>query len=158
MLEKVLKKKGEAFDLYVKTTPSFLPFKGLSFLKAVISVLVLDMIWLGYAFNSFYVNQAKNVARIINVDGKLGFDTLYWAAGFVYFFIPLGIAYFACFLSKTRSMAFFQGALLGLIMYTVYEFTNLALVKNWPLEMALLDILWGPILCGLSAAFAFNKK
>ena len=158
MLEKVLKKKGEAFDLYVKTTPSFLPFKGLSFLKAVISVLVLDMIWLGYAFNSFYVNQAKNVARITNVDGKLGFDTLYWAAGFVYFFIPLGITYFACFLSKTRSMALFNGALLGLIMYTVYEFTNLALIKNWPLEMALLDILWGPILCGLSAAFAFNKK
>ncbi|MDC0255845.1 DUF2177 family protein, partial [Bacteriovoracales bacterium] len=158
MLEKVLKNKGEAFDLYVKTTPSFLPFKGLSFLKAVISVLVLDMIWLGYAFNSFYVNQAKSVARIINVDGKLGFDTLYWAAGFVYFFIPLGITYFACFSSKTRSMAFFKGALLGLIMYTVYEFTNLALIKNWPLEMALLDILWGPILCGLSASFAFNKK
>ena len=77
---------------------------------------------------------------------------------FVYFFIPLGISYFACSGSKTRSMAFFKGALFGLVMYTIYEFTNLALIKNWPLEMALLDILWGPALCGLSAMVGFKKE
>ena len=161
MLEKVLKKKGQAFEDYVKTTPSFLPFKmsGLvSFFKVVISVLILDMIWLGNLFNQFYVTQAKKVARIIETNGNLSFDTLYWAAGFVYIFIPLGISYFACSGSKTRSMAFFKGALFGLFMYTIYEFTNLALIKNWPLEMALLDILWGPILCGLSAMVGFKKE
>ena len=160
MLEKVLKKKGEAYEKYVESTPSFLPFKSLdliSFFKILLSVLILDMIWLGNLFNQFYVKQAQKVARIIESNGKMSFDTLYWAAGLVYFFIPLGIAYFACAESKTRSMAFFKGALLGLIMYTVYEFTNLALIKNWPLEMALLDILWGPILCGLSAMIGFKK-
>ena len=160
MLEKVLKKKGEAFEEYVKTTPSFVPFKKeglICFFKVLASVLVLDMIWLGNLFNQFYVTQAKSVARIIESNGKLGFDTLYWAAGLVYFFIPLGISYFACSGAKSRSMAFFRGALLGLVMYTIYEFTNLALIKNWPLEMALIDILWGPILCGLSAMVGFKK-
>ena len=115
------------------------------------------MIWLGNLFNQFYVTQAKSVARIVELNGNLGFDTLYWAAGLVYFFIPLGISYFACEGAKSRSMAFFRGALLGLVMYTIYEFTNLALIKNWPLEMALIDILWGPILCGLSAMIGFKK-
>ena len=36
-----------------------------------------------------------------------------------------------------------QGFLLGLCMYGVYDFTVLALFKDYTLQMALVDTLWG---------------
>ena len=37
----------------------------------------------------------------------------------------------------------FYGALFGLVTYSAYDLTNLATLKNWPLEIALIDIVWG---------------
>lgn len=61
-------------------------------------------------------------------------------------------------ISKTRIEAFFRGALFGLILYAVYQFTNIALVKNWPLKMALVDLMWGSVLCGLTGFLTWKKS
>mgnify|MGYP000598136462 CR=1 FL=1 len=81
-----------------------------------------------------------------------------WAAAGVYVFIPLGIQFFALSKNvKTRLDATFKASIYGLTLYTVYEFTNIALLKSWPLEMAIVDIIWGPILCGVTAFICFKK-
>lgn len=157
MLDELLKEKKEEFDNHVKSVPTLFPFNSwhlIVFAKGLAATLFLDFLWLGKAFQGFYVEQSKHLARVL--DGK--FDALPWAVILVYIVIPLGIVCFASFSSKSRSMALFKGAVYGLLLYTTYEFTNLALIKDWPLEMALLDILWGPILCGLAAGFAFKNK
>jgi uncharacterized membrane protein len=46
---------------------------------------------------------------------------------------------------------FMEAFLLGIGVYTVYETTNYALFKNWPLQMVIMDILWGGILFVLVA-------
>jgi uncharacterized membrane protein len=36
--------------------------------------------------------------------------------------------------------------LLGMGIYGVYEFTNLATLSNWPLSLVIMDTLWGGVL------------
>jgi uncharacterized membrane protein len=38
------------------------------------------------------------------------------------------------------------GALFGLITYATYDLTNLATLKNWPLLVTVVDLIWGTML------------
>jgi steroid 5-alpha reductase family enzyme/uncharacterized membrane protein len=157
ILEEELKNRGPEFQTYFNEVSCILPFQKkhfVVFLKVTGVTLFLDFIWLGNLFNDFYVEQSKHIARINNGH----FDALPWATFLVYIIIPLGVSCFAIFCSNSRSMALFKGIFYGLILYCTYEFTNLALIKDWPIEMALLDIAWGPILCGAGAFLSYSNN
>jgi uncharacterized membrane protein len=38
------------------------------------------------------------------------------------------------------------GALFGLITYATYDLTNLTTIKDWPLLVTLVDLIWGTLL------------
>ena len=42
-----------------------------------------------------------------------------------------------------------KGIVFGLVAYGTYDLTNYATLKNWPLSVTLLDLVWGTILTGL---------
>ena len=44
------------------------------------------------------------------------------------------------------------GAFLGLVAYGTYDLTNMATLKDWPRDFAIVDIIWGPFVSGVSAA------
>lgn len=58
----------------------------------------------------------------------------------------------------TYGEAFLIGATAGILAVTVYGVTNYALFKDWSLRLALLEIVWGPVLGGLSGAFVLWLK
>lgn len=43
------------------------------------------------------------------------------------------------------------GAVLGLTAYGTYEFTSLAIMKDWVWSMSVIDTLWGGVLTAVSA-------
>ena len=45
--------------------------------------------------------------------------------------------------------ALLYGALLGLISYATYDLTNLATLKDWPLVVTIVDLIWGTVLGGV---------
>ena len=47
--------------------------------------------------------------------------------------------------------ALIGGALLGLLAYGTYEFTNYATLRDWTAEQVAVDTLWGAALTGVSA-------
>jgi uncharacterized membrane protein len=47
------------------------------------------------------------------------------------------------------------GAMFGFFTYATYDLTNLATLKNWPLVIVVVDILWGVCLCALVALLSF---
>jgi steroid 5-alpha reductase family enzyme/uncharacterized membrane protein len=151
MLEKFLAKKGELFEQYKKkVTRKIIPFdlKDLSAFLLLIAILsILDGIWLGYLLQDFYIKETKHIALIVGNS----WQPVMWAVVGVYFCIALGIFIFAIKRSTSSIESFFYGSIFGLIGYGIYEFTNIALLKDWPIDMALIDIIWGPILCGTSA-------
>ena len=45
-----------------------------------------------------------------------------------------------------------RAALLGLFIYAVYDFTNLALIDGYRLDLAIIDSVWGSTLFALTTA------
>src|SRR5690554_6217247 len=70
------------------------------------------------------------------------------AIGFYMVFIA-GLIFFALnpAIEKNSVMyAFLVGGFFGLITYATYDMTNLATLKDWPIQITLIDLAWGTFL------------
>ena len=48
--------------------------------------------------------------------------------------------------------------LLGLLVYGVYDLTNLGTLSNWTIKMTVMDTLWGASLFALTTFIAYKIK
>lgn len=120
-------------------------------LVVLISLAILDFLWMGFVTQKFYVAELAAIGRI--KDGR--FDVVYWAAGIVYLLLALGVGAFVLpklTVSDSLAMAFVYGAFFGLIVYGVYDFTNVAILKDWGLLVTAADVAWGGVSVGSATA------
>ena len=125
------------------------------FLAVLPVFLLLDYLWLGRLMQGFYVRELGDLARL---EGDTIKPRLLAAAG-VYLALPGGIVLFA--LPRVDPFnplwsALGWGFLYGVTVYAVYDLTNRATLRHWPVRMAAVDICWGGVLCAtvtLAAAF-----
>jgi uncharacterized membrane protein len=118
------------------------------FLVAFCIFLITDMIWLGLIAKSVYFAQYSEWLRLD--EGKL--QPIWWAVLIVYLLFALGIVVFITPLANGSLIyAGIYGALLGAVIYGIYDFTCLSLFKNWPVGMAFIDWIWGIFLCSWSS-------
>lgn len=108
-------------------------------------LLALDYLWIGILATDIY---KRELGPFLRMSGN-ALQPILWAALIVYLAIPLGIVLFV--LPKVSadnliSSALLWGAVYGLVVYTIYDMTNYSLVRDWPLRVAFLDILWGGVL------------
>ena len=121
------------------------------FFVTIISVFIIDMIWLGFIAKNLY---AEHIGILLRKSGET-MTPIWWAAVVVYVCITLGILFFV--LPQAHSdyfLALSYGALLGVVTYGIYDFTNYSILANWPWKITLIDFTWGIVLCGLSSLFA----
>lgn len=71
-------------------------------------------------------------------------------------YIPALIVYLALAYLVTKTENPLEAFKVGMATYAVYDFTNLALFKNYTLSFAILDTLWGGILMAL-VRFALGR-
>jgi uncharacterized membrane protein len=109
-----------------------------------IILLVLDFIYISLNKKAFEL-QIADVQRVSMQLRPLG-------AIVVYAFLVFGLYWFIIREKKSVYNAF----LLGLVIYSVYEFTNYALLKKWGLEIAIMDTLWGGVLFALTTYFTYQ--
>lgn len=75
-----------------------------------------------------------------------------WSAAFVvYALLGTGIAVFAIPRASTVSLAATYGALFGLVVYGVYDFTNYSTLRQWPFVLTLADVAWGAAASAVAA-------
>jgi uncharacterized membrane protein len=113
--------------------------------------LLIDLIWLGVIMKDFYSRELGELAR--RQDAALA--PRWGAAMLVYLLIPGGLVLFVRPLLGVNATAWQSigwGALYGLVLYGVYDLTNLAVLEKWTVRMTLADIAWGCVLCGLISA------
>ena len=123
----------------------------LLFLATITSVFIIDMVWLGIIAKNLY---AENIGILLRRSDQ-GMTPIWWAAIVVYVCITLGILCFV--LPKAQGDYFLTlafGALLGVVTYGIYDFTNYSILANWPWKITLIDFFWGIVLCSLSSLFA----
>ena len=115
--------------------------------------LLLDYIWLAKLMQGFYIKELGPYARVRGAS----IIPVYWAAAIVYLLLPLGIVLFALPRVDPEHLALSSlawGALFGLIVYGVYDMTNMATLERWPVRMVWVDLCWGCFLCGVTTLFA----
>jgi len=120
-------------------------------LVALASFVVLDSLWLGVIMKPFYLAELGPIARTA-ADGSLA---PIWAAAIpVYVILALGIAVFVTpkAVSGTVVTAAGYGALFGVLTFAVYDLTNLATLKHYSTILTFVDIAWGGVTCGATAA------
>ena len=113
-------------------------------LLTIILFLVIDFVWLKTSSPMYN----KLIKRIQGSEIKLK----YIPAAMSYLLIILG--YFLYVEPKMNTVnkkdllkySFLYGGVFGLIVYGIYDFTNLATIKNWSLFESMIDMLWGGIL------------
>jgi uncharacterized membrane protein len=115
---------------------------------AMVGFVLLDGLWLGLLMKSYYREQLASIARM----SKGTLDPNWPAALVVYVLLGVGIAAFALPRAEQPSSAAASGALLGLVVYGVYDFTNYSTLRDWPLTLALVDTAWGVAASAVCAA------
>lgn len=71
-----------------------------------------------------------------------------------YLIYPAGIVYFGIMPALKETMistAVINGALFGFFAYATYELTNYATLRNWTLQITIIDIVYGAIVAGAVA-------
>lgn len=100
---------------------------------------LIDLIWLGVIARPFYQSQLASLLGPVN-----------WVAAISFYLIfLLGLTFFAILPAAEAGqwqIALLYGALFGFFTYATYDLTNLATLKDWPLLVVVVDIIWGVVL------------
>ena len=110
------------------------------YLIALPVFFIIDMLWLGVVAKNFYRNQI----------GFLMKTNINWAAAIIFYLLFIaGLVYFVLMPSmekRSLSLLLTAATFFGLLTYSTYDLTNLATLKDWPLLVTIIDIIWGMFL------------
>ena len=107
------------------------------YLIALPVFLAIDMVWLTLIAKNFY---AKYIGYLMAKNPNL------WAALIFYLIFIAGLVFFVITPALDKKMwthALLAGLFFGLVTYATYDLTNLATVKDWPLIVTIVDLIWG---------------
>ena len=116
----------------------------IDYIKSTVIFLVLDSIYLSSTSNHFN----KVVKSIQGSDIKFNMS----AAVACYIVLAFAINYFIIKDKRPVLDAF----LLGVVIYGVFDTTNLAIFKKWDNKVALMDTLWGGVLFALTTFIIYS--
>jgi uncharacterized membrane protein len=110
------------------------------YLCTLVAFFAIDMVWLGVVARGFY---QKHLGFLLRPDPN-------WTAAIVFYSLFVaGLLVFVVVPSLqagSPKKVLILGALFGLITYATYDLTNQATVKDWPLIVTAVDMLWGGVL------------
>lgn len=121
----------------------------LSYAVALVLFALLDIIWLSIMGPALYKPALGDIlAPAVRMGPALAFYLMY----------PIGLVVFAilpAIKSDSLSLALMLGALLGIVTYATYDLTNFATLRNWTLQLTVLDIIYGGIMGAVVASAAY---
>lgn len=114
------------------------------YLSALAIFLAIDMIWLGIISKNLYSEQM----------GSLMAKKPKWSAAILFYaFYILGL-FILVIHPAVNDMSgvstWWKGLVFGLTAYATYDLTNLAVIKNWPVKITFIDLLWGGTLTSIT--------
>ncbi len=119
------------------------------YLISLSSFVLIDVVWLGLIAKNFYAQQLGFLMKT-NANAL--------AALVFYILFTFGILFFVVLPGLEKNVGYqiiLHGAFFGLVTYSAYDFSNLATLKNWPLAVTLVDLLWGTLLTSLVSALTY---
>ena len=110
------------------------------YLISLLAFFAADMMWLGLIAGSFYKSHLGFImAPEVNWTAALIFYCLFILGILVFVVLP-------AIKENALPIMLVKAAFFGLITYATYDLTNLATVKDWPLIVTVVDLIWGMVL------------
>jgi uncharacterized membrane protein len=110
------------------------------FFIALLVFFGIDMVWLVLVAKKFY---QEHIGFLMKPD-------INWPAAIIFYLLfIIGLVIFVispAIEKRSWVHALLYGALFGLITYATYDLTNLATLKDWPLLVTVVDLIWGTVL------------
>lgn len=121
---------------------------------ASIIFLIIDLLWLSYSVKYFY---RPNLGPLLNDKPVM------WAAILFYLVYVFGLAVVIlqpAIYNDSIAQSFWTGLVFGIVAYGTYNLTNMATIKNWSVNVVIVDMIWGGLLTGSSSAIGIylSKK
>ena len=112
------------------------------YLTAITIFLVIDLAWIGWVAQDFYkVRLGYILAASPNWAAAVVFYLMFIAGLLVFVVLP-GL--------RHRSAPTLTKALLyGAVTYGTYGLTNLAVIREWPVLVTVVDTVWGMVISTL---------
>ncbi len=121
----------------------------LQFLTVLVVFFAIDLVWLGVIAKNLY---AKHL-------GFLMAPNVNWVAAITFYLIFIvGLLFFVInpAIEKQSFMyALLVGGLFGFITYATYDLTNLATLKDWPITITVIDLVWGTVLSASVSSISY---
>jgi uncharacterized membrane protein len=110
------------------------------YLVMLIAFFAVDMLWLGLVARLFYKKYL----------GYLMAPSVNWYAAVIFYLLFIGGILFFVVLPglKENSLqaTLIRAVFFGLITYATYDLTNLATIREWPMAVTIVDLIWGMVL------------
>lgn len=115
------------------------------------AIIILDLIWFSLTVEKFY---KPYLGHIISDNFN------YFAAATFYIIYSFGLSYLIVLPALEAHHTFFRvlgdAFILGFIAYGAYDLTNQATIKNWPVIVTVVDMLWGGIVTSLAGVITYK--
>jgi uncharacterized membrane protein len=119
------------------------------YLTTFVVFFLVDIVWLGFISKNLYKNYL----------GHLMAPQVNWYAAIIFYLIFIaGLIFFVInpALEKQSLMhAILAGGFFGLIAYATYDLTNLATIKDWPINITIIDLIWGTFLNAATSGITY---
>lgn len=121
----------------------------LSVVAAGVVFLAIDLAWLGVIARDFYRTQMSElIAPAFNLPAASAFYVIY-LIGLMYFAIVPALS------GGSIVTALVRGAAFGFFCYATYDLTNLAVMRDYPPVLAVVDIAWGVFLTMMASGAGY---
>lgn len=109
----------------------------------------IDLVWLGLVARDFYDAQIGTLLKAdVNWVAAIAFY-LVFIAGIVHFVLMPAVE------KHSLKQAALNGAAFGFVTYATFDLTSLALIRDWPLLITVVDLAWGTVLTASVSSIAF---
>lgn len=128
-----------------------------AYIAALLVFLAGDFLWIGILMADFY---KLHLGALMLAQPRLDAAALFYLmyiGGLLFFGVRPGLE------AGSWKVAAFNSGLIGLIAYATYDLSNLATLKGWPVEVVVVDVIWGIFisavggLTGYAAARAMTR-
>ncbi|MDD2458226.1 MAG: DUF2177 family protein [Eubacteriales bacterium] len=118
------------------------------YLVALVVFTLIDLVWLLFISRKLYQEKIGHLmAEKPNLPAAAIFYLLFIAA-MVFFVISPAVA------RQSILYALGAGAFFGLVTYATYDLTNLATLRDWPVSITIIDLIWGTFITSSTSALA----
>ena len=120
-------------------------------------ILVGDAIFLGRVVHQYIIDTFGDL--VTSQNGSIDMKLWVWLAAWFVIVAMIFVFVLKSGLVTSYQTALGYGALMGFLMYAMYDLTNLTFLKNYPVSFVAIDIMWGTFLCAMItlAMYSFEK-